>query len=249
MSVSATGPLLVAVETTGELCGIAVARGAQLQSEHTFRHAMHLSERIMGYLDRALLDEGVRAGDVDVWAADIGPGSFTGVRIGVMTVKTLAWTFGRPVVGVPSLEALALEYSGLPDVLVVPMLPCRSGVVFTGAYRVAGDALEEVLPPSALTLPDLAAALRPMPETRLLLCAAAAHAHQELLARLLAETGKTVACGPAAHRPGAAQIARLAAIRLSARPFGENPLALNPLYVAPPPITLPRKPIPGALAE
>ena len=112
-----------------------------------------------GQVENVIKDAGAELGDVTAFAVGIGPGSFTGTRIGVMTIKTLAVVRQKPLYGISSLEAIAAVYQGLEVVLVVPLLPCRAGVVFAGGYNV-----DEALPiptvePAALTIDELAARL------------------------------------------------------------------------------------------
>ena len=74
-----------------------------------------------------------------------------------MTAKTLAAVLHRPLFGINSLEALAAEYSGLRDSAVIPVLPCRAGVVFAGAYRVENETPQTLFAPTAVPLAELVA--------------------------------------------------------------------------------------------
>src|SRR5258706_13247436 len=113
---SSTGALpeyLLAMETSVDVCSVAVLRDGQFIAEHTFRHGMHLSERLMAHLDTVLGDADTTLEQIEAFAVGIGPGSFTGTRIGVMTLKTLALVQKKPMVGISGLDALAMEYAGL----------------------------------------------------------------------------------------------------------------------------------------
>src|ERR1051326_1892282 len=130
MCVSEDPPeILLAMETSVDVCGAAVFRNGLLAAEHTFRHGMHLSERLMAHLDAVLKEADATLEQVEAFAVGIGPGSFTGTRIGVMTMKTLASVRERPLVGISGLAALAHEYTGLHGVAVTSLIPCRAGVV------------------------------------------------------------------------------------------------------------------------
>ena len=146
--------LILALETSGDTCGIALMRGERLISEHTFRHEMRLSERLIAFTDRLLNDADVEISDVDVFAVGIGPGSFTGVRIGVMTAKTWAKTLKKPLFGVNALEALASYYMGLNDTVTIPLLSCRAGLVYAACYNIETNGLRVIAPPAAISVSE-----------------------------------------------------------------------------------------------
>src|SRR5262249_35815964 len=108
--------LILAVETTADLCSLAIRDGQGTLVERAFRHRMHLLERLLPDVDELLADAGVALEEIEGFAVGIGPGSFTGVRIGVATVKTWADVLQKPVVGVLSLDAVAAEYAGAAEI-------------------------------------------------------------------------------------------------------------------------------------
>lgn len=98
------------------------------------------SERLMVAVDRALADAGWDPTSLEGFAVAIGPGSFTGLRIGLATVKGLALALGRPIAAVPTLDAMAaaLPWAARP---VCPVLDARKGEVYTSLYRWDGVAM------------------------------------------------------------------------------------------------------------
>jgi tRNA threonylcarbamoyladenosine biosynthesis protein TsaB len=82
---------------------------------------------------------GVTLGDIDVFACASGPGSFTGLRIGIATVKGLAATLDRPTIGVPTLHAVA--HAAGPSSVTVALLPAGRGEVFAQMFSVSADAI------------------------------------------------------------------------------------------------------------
>lgn len=235
--------LLLALETSGDVCGVAVLRTGLFIAERTFRHGMHLSERLMGHIDGVLTDASASIADVDVFAVGLGPGSFTGTRIGVMTAKTLAAVLGRPIVGVDGLAALAAAYLGLSESIVVPLLPCRAGVVYTAAFRVDGVAPEMLFGAEALTPADLIARLEEIGATRVLFCGPAGARY-----RVELEAAPFGVAFGAALFARASAVGGLAAARLASGQASDDAVALVPVYVSPPPITLPKavSGLPGA---
>jgi tRNA threonylcarbamoyladenosine biosynthesis protein TsaB len=92
------------------------------------------SERLLGAIEFVLREARCSIGDVDGWAISLGPGSFTGLRIGVSTVKGLAFATGKPVAGVSTLDALASQVSPTSH-LICPILDARKKEVYTAFYR------------------------------------------------------------------------------------------------------------------
>jgi tRNA threonylcarbamoyl adenosine modification protein YeaZ len=111
--------------------------------------------RVAEEIHRALVDAGLVVRDVSRIVVGIGPGGFTGLRIGIATALALGQALRVPVVGVSTLEALALGMAGdVPDGgLLVPVIDAKRQEVFTAAYRAAGDGgLEVVAEPRAATV-------------------------------------------------------------------------------------------------
>jgi tRNA threonylcarbamoyladenosine biosynthesis protein TsaB len=235
--------ILVAIETSGDLCGVAVLRDGVLAVEQTFRHHMHLSETLLDTLQTILRAAALSLSDVTQFAVGIGPGSFTGTRIGVMTAKTLAAVRGIPLYGIIGLEALAWAYRGLQDVRIVPMLPCRTNVVFTACYDVSGPVLIAEADPDAVALDALAEQLISASIPPIVLCGAAVPRYGEGLRMLLEAQGLRVSLGDE-RTPNATAIGMLAYQRVLEALPSDSPFDLVPLYISPPPITMPKIPIP-----
>ena len=238
--------ILVAIETSGDLCGVALLRDGVPAVEQTFRHQMHLSEGLLDTLHAVLRVAGLTLADVTHIAVGIGPGSFTGTRIGVMTAKTLAAVREIPLYGVNSLEALAWAFRGLNDVCIVPMLPCRTGVVFAAGYDVSGAAPVAKIDPDALDVEALALQLNSVSVKRVFLCGAASSRYGEELSARLRETGVSVSLGDE-RAPQAALIGLLAYRKVASGVCPDTPFDLVPLYISPPPITMPKVPIPQSV--
>ena len=114
----------------------------------------------MPAVDQALSAAGLSCADMDCFVAVAGPGSFTGVRIGVCAVKGLAHAAGKPCAMVNALEALAMNFSGF-DGLACPVLDARRGQVYCAAYDMRSGLPETVLAPDALPLSDFLGKLPP----------------------------------------------------------------------------------------
>jgi tRNA threonylcarbamoyladenosine biosynthesis protein TsaB len=124
---------VLAVETATLAGGAALLDGARIVGQSLLDIALTHSERLMAMVDRLLHDCGWKVGDLAGLAVSVGPGSFTGLRVGVSTVKGLALALGLPVAPVPTLDALA---ANLPfaDVPVCPILDARKNEVYLSLY-------------------------------------------------------------------------------------------------------------------
>ena len=131
---------ILALDTATNSCSVAATDDGVLCAESTIHknqtHSKHLMELIHSVLEIA----GFSVRDLDGLAVTIGPGSFTGLRIGISTIKGLAHALGKPVVGVSTLEALALQCGQTPY-LICPLLDARKGEVYAATYRFDADQL------------------------------------------------------------------------------------------------------------
>jgi tRNA threonylcarbamoyladenosine biosynthesis protein TsaB len=145
---------VLAVETSTLAGGVALLDGDRVRGEYVLDVSATHSERLLPAIDRLMADAGWGPGDLEGLAVAIGPGSFTGLRIGLSAVKGLALALGIPVVGVPTLDALAaaLPFAAWP---VCPVLDARKGEVYACRYRWEGTGWRReweylALPPEAL---------------------------------------------------------------------------------------------------
>jgi tRNA threonylcarbamoyladenosine biosynthesis protein TsaB len=133
--------VLLAVDTATENCGVAIIEDGRVQAELSlYLGGTTHTKRILTAIDTVLSLSGVSLADIDAFAATRGPGSFTGLRIGISTMKGLAFATGKPVVGVSSLEVLAHQAGG-DCTLVCPMIDARRNEIYWCIYRRKGDTL------------------------------------------------------------------------------------------------------------
>lgn len=145
---------ILAVDTATQACSVAVANNGVLAAEVTLVSKTTHSRHLMALIDKALDLSGMTLSELDGYAVTAGPGSFTGLRIGLSVIKGLCSVTGGDVVGVSSLDALAYGIS-YPAFDVVAMIDARKGEVYAASYRSEGGVLckasdEEALKPEAL---------------------------------------------------------------------------------------------------
>ena len=146
-------PLVLAVDTTHEYGSIALARGDELLEEMPLHAAEGFGQVLYGRLRELLGRHRVELAGVDLFAAASGPGSFTGVRVGLACVKGLAEALRKPAVGVSNLEALAHFGNGPRR---AAMLDARRGEIYGAVYDASGGI---VVPEMVAKLPVWLAAL------------------------------------------------------------------------------------------
>jgi len=204
-------PLLLAFETATRAASIALLRGGDLVAEECTTGDRSTAETLLPALDALLAGAGLTPAAVDAFAVSIGPGSFTGLRVGIATVKGLAFGTGRPVAPVPTLAALA-RTAPEPREAVVALLDARRGEVYAAGYGPSDAALlpSEFLPEGVYTAEALAGRL---PRTCLLVGEGVGVCGDWLRARL----GEGVQLQPSRHRePRARHVGALGAALLAA---------------------------------
>jgi len=146
---------VLSIDTASTTGSVAVVAGETLLAEFTIARQETHSRRLMNMIDGAFEMAGLALADMDGLAFTRGPGSFTGLRIGLSVIKGLAAVSGIPLVGVSSLEVLAHQ---APDLSrpIYPMMDARNSEVYFAGYRFSNGGFQRVADEAALT-PDAAA--------------------------------------------------------------------------------------------
>jgi tRNA threonylcarbamoyladenosine biosynthesis protein TsaB len=129
---------ILAVDTSTQTGGIAVLSGETLVAEVQVTSTKTHAKRLMLAMDSALGMADMRLDECDGFAVTTGPGSFTGLRIGVSAVKGLGFATGKPVTGVSTLDVLAYQFPWFPH-LICPMLDARKEEIYTALYKCGRD--------------------------------------------------------------------------------------------------------------
>jgi tRNA threonylcarbamoyladenosine biosynthesis protein TsaB len=147
-------PTILAVESSCARSAVALLAGANLLAEETFARGSggRGAASPAAAAQRALAAAGRRTADVDLLAASVGPGSYTGLRVGVSFAKCFAWALNLPAVAVSSLLALAAEVPA-GDGLLVPVTNAFRGQVFARAFRPEADGALAALTPDLVLAP------------------------------------------------------------------------------------------------
>jgi len=123
---------VLAIDTSNKMLAVGIVKDGTVVAQVIEETRNNHSARLMPAVEQVFSEAGLLPKEMDLIAVAQGPGSYTGVRIGVTVAKTLAWTLGKPLVGVSSLEVLARN---VPSGTVVPLVDARRQTVFAGVYH------------------------------------------------------------------------------------------------------------------
>jgi tRNA threonylcarbamoyladenosine biosynthesis protein TsaB len=141
---------ILGVDTSTPCGSVGLIDDEWVISEYLLNTPVTHSERLLRSIELVLREAHCTIGDLDGWAISLGPGSFTGLRIGVSTVKGLAFATRKPVAGVSTLDILASQISPTPY-LICPILDARKKEVYTAFYRYEeGNFLKRLSPYQAV---------------------------------------------------------------------------------------------------
>ena len=146
--------LILGLDTCSMSSSVSVADESRVIAAFTINHKKTHSERIMPQIEEMLKAAEIGIENIDVFAASVGPGSFTGVRIGVATVKAFAQAKNKPCVSVSSLEALAYSVKPFKG-LIAPILDARRNQVYNAVFESDGKNIKRITNDRALSLDEL----------------------------------------------------------------------------------------------
>ena len=146
---------ILAIETSGKPAGTAVVTDGVLTASYYQNSGLTHSKTLLVMVESMLVNLDIKISDIDMIAVAKGPGSFTGIRIGVAAAKGLAWGLDIPVCGVSTLEAIARQ-TNVPDVLICPVMDARRNQVYNALFEYEYGELKRLCEDEAISLEDLA---------------------------------------------------------------------------------------------
>jgi tRNA threonylcarbamoyladenosine biosynthesis protein TsaB len=181
------------------------------------------SERLMPSVEWLLRASGISIEEIDAFAVSIGPGSFTGLRIGLSAAKGFSYATDKPVVPVPTIDAFA---ASLPfcSHLICPMLDARKNEVYAGLYEWEGNLLRKILPATAINPGELLEQIR----EPVVLMGDATATYKKLITDILKTNA--VFAPPSRMSPSAAPVAETA-IEILNQGTITDPVSLTPFYI------------------
>ena len=151
---------ILAVDTSALTATVAVMKNGVTVFENNITNALTHSETLMPMIDYALKSVKLSVSDIDLFAVSCGPGSFTGIRIGVSAIKALSYATGKSVFGMNTLEALACNIPLVEDIPICPIMDARRSQVYNAIYKFKDGKAHTVVEPRALSVEELCAQIR-----------------------------------------------------------------------------------------
>lgn len=150
---------ILSIDSSSKVATAAIINEDGLIAEYTLNNKAEHSVLIMEMIDNMLRDSNLTIDDIDGFAVSKGPGSFTGLRIGMATIKGLSFGSNKPYISVSTLDALAYSLINF-DGIICPVMDALRDSVYTSLYKNNNGVLETILEPSALDLEELITLLK-----------------------------------------------------------------------------------------
>ena len=144
---------ILAIDTATMVSSVAVADEKKLLGELTVQTRLTHSETLLPHIQQVLKMAGVGKNQLKAVAVSLGPGSFTGLRIGLGAAKAIAYGLNIPIIGVPTTEALAWHYP-VPGIVTIPFIDAQKGNVYSGIYAWQESKIVELSPVQVYTLDE-----------------------------------------------------------------------------------------------
>ena len=217
---------ILAVDTSAKAASVCLADEDHVIGEFFVNTAVTHSQTLMPMLERLLESAGTAVSDLDAVAVSAGPGSFTGVRIGVAAVKGLAFPDGLPCVPVSTLESMAYNCLGC-DCVVCSVMDARCSQVYNALFRVKDGSVERLCQDRAMALSELRSELEQLEGEKIMLVGDGA----ELCAGFLADSKADAVLAPANIRTQTASSVAFAAFESLQNGGAVSAAELMPVYL------------------
>ena len=145
---------ILSIDSCTNVATAAILDDEVLVAEFVLNNKITHSTKLLPQIENMMNNAEIKFSDIDVFAVTVGPGSFTGERIGVATAKALAHAVNKPMVAVSALKAMAYNLKHT-DLLICPIMDARREQVYTATYRWNGDGLEAIKSDRAMALEEL----------------------------------------------------------------------------------------------
>ena len=257
--ISTSRPIILGIDTSGEYCSVGLVQGEKILGEISICAPREHSVQLIPSIDKILKENNLRVQQIDGIAVSIGPGCFTGLRVGVATAKALAQGLNIPIVGVPTLDMIALNAVDIvkgdsPHLHICPIVDARKQQVYTALYRYKIQDLrfkiKKITKDLAVTIEELLTMHDQAEKSLPLQCRMNAtatvfigNAIQIYGDKIKDKLGKQAIFAPQElWYPRASNVALTGTEQLRRKKRGDKLFKLKPIYVREPDIRAPKKP-------
>ena len=151
---------ILGIDTSGKNASVAVWNDGELRAQYFVQTRMTHSQVILPLCEKMLADLGIGVKDIDRFAVAAGPGSYTGLRIGISAVKALAFGLGKKCNGISTLEAIAYNFAGAADGYICSVMKARLDILYCAVFRVSGNDVSYVMEDTMMTKAELSEKLK-----------------------------------------------------------------------------------------
>ncbi|MDO5444864.1 MAG: tRNA (adenosine(37)-N6)-threonylcarbamoyltransferase complex dimerization subunit type 1 TsaB [Eubacteriales bacterium] len=151
--------LILSFESSAKSASVALTDDGELVGEYTLCTALTHSRTLLPMAENLLKNTEISMNDIDLFACAYGPGSFTGIRIGVATVKGLAWALNKPCVGVSTLEAMSWHGVSSQEI-ICPVMDARRSQVYNALFQIKNGKPERIREDRAISTDELISDIR-----------------------------------------------------------------------------------------
>ena len=145
---------ILGIDTTTKFLCLGLYDNAKLYS-YRLESGRNTSVFLAETIKRVLEVLGFSISDIDYFACGLGPGSFTGIRVGVATIKGFSWSLNKPIAGIPTLDILAKNAPAGNAANIVPVVDAKRGLIYCSAYKFKSGTLKRILPYLLLSKDEL----------------------------------------------------------------------------------------------
>lgn len=216
---------ILAIDTSTQVSSVAVMNEKRLQAEITMQARLTHSETLMPHIEAALCMAAVKKTELEGIAVSIGPGSFTGLRIGLAAAKAMAYALSLPLVGISTLAALAVHFPA-PGARILSLIDAQKGNAYAQAFHMENGQPVPLGRAEVLAIEEVLARASRAGEPVIL----TGDVVPKKIVDKLAVPSHVILPPPQMQMPRAANVGLLGLQRL-ARGASDNPMALEPVYI------------------
>ncbi len=222
--------IILAIETTAKMGGISIIRNGEILAEIMHAGAETYCVRLLPDIEKIFASLDISWKDLSGVAVSLGPGSFTGLRIGIATAKAIAFSLDIPILGIPTLDALATNITACSDLLICPVIDARKEQIYTAIYTYRKNELTKITSYMAIKPLEFIQTLSGKNESICFLGDGLIR-YNEIFDSFFQKT-RCFAAAKNLNYVKASNIAFLAALRLK-KGQKDDPLTLQPIYIRP----------------